>query len=566
VFDSGGIGLLFGGGTRHAKPKIMRSKLTQTGLLLLAFANFNFFLKALADAVELFSKPAFPSNSLTASGSSYSGIMSHSNGFVLFASDAWDLAKSAQASSAQFVPFSGVFVYQVEAGILNLVTRGLDGKPANGNSLPLGISRNQRYFLFESDASNLVENDNNAKSDVFVYDNQLQSIILVSRTAAGFSGNGRSDSAVFLQGGKRVLFLSDAKDLRAGLTNVVADYFIWNLESHRIEWRSSDSLSNILGREIVKSYSINHDLSTDREGKRFVWSCTVQGMPMVLLYDPGTGTTQNVATNLASIAQIAGTFSITTLTDPIISSYGKRVAFLANSQLIYRNLDTGEQYSLGRSRDLLGTSFSASSNRILFQEAILDINQLAVWDVSSSNRIVVSSSQEGWFSNDGSRTPEFVGEDENQVLFLSASTNLVPGVVTPLERLYRKTISTGAIDILGPRDLTHGIESISVSANGTQVLFETRSSGIVPDDNNDNLDLFMLDIATGRIQLVSKKNAETAPSGTPSKSSHLGKSSLSIGGGRAVFSSAASNLATNDHNNLDDVFVHALDGGQQFSF
>ena len=45
-----------------------------------------------------------------------------------------------------------------------------DGGQANGPSLGAAISADGRYVAFYSDATNLVPNDTNGRTDVFVHD------------------------------------------------------------------------------------------------------------------------------------------------------------------------------------------------------------------------------------------------------------------------------------------------------------------------------------------------------------------------------------------------------------
>ena len=47
---------------------------------------------------------------------------------------------------------------------------GYDGSQANGDSYNPVISNNGRFIIFASNATNLVPNDTNGKTDVFVFD------------------------------------------------------------------------------------------------------------------------------------------------------------------------------------------------------------------------------------------------------------------------------------------------------------------------------------------------------------------------------------------------------------
>ncbi len=61
-----------------------------------------------------------------------------------------------------------------------VVSRGLGGATANGNSSDPQVSRGGRYVSFVSDASNLVPGDTNGMPDVFVYDTSNQQVTRIS--------------------------------------------------------------------------------------------------------------------------------------------------------------------------------------------------------------------------------------------------------------------------------------------------------------------------------------------------------------------------------------------------
>jgi Tol biopolymer transport system component len=100
-----------------------------------------------------------------------------------------------------------------------------------GLSSPFSISPDGRFVLFQSDANNLVTNDTNSHTDVFVRDLQTGSTVLVSVNNAGTSsGNGRSTGAVISSDGRFVAFSSSANDLVPNDTNGTFDVFVRDLQ------------------------------------------------------------------------------------------------------------------------------------------------------------------------------------------------------------------------------------------------------------------------------------------------------------------------------------------------
>src|SRR5207249_3158739 len=103
---------------------------------------------------------------------------------------------------------------------------------ANGNSFAPLFSRDGRFLVFTSEASNLVTNDHNgAKLDVFRKDLSSGQVILVSVTREGKSGNGDSYAPAISADGRFVAFLSRASNLVVSDTNGLTDVFVRDLVS-----------------------------------------------------------------------------------------------------------------------------------------------------------------------------------------------------------------------------------------------------------------------------------------------------------------------------------------------
>jgi hypothetical protein len=103
-----------------------------------------------------------------------------------------------------------------------LVSAGMAGALANGDSTSPAISANGRYVSFLSAASNLVATDANAATDAFVRDTCAgvatgctPSTQLVSVTTASVQANGPSTSATIDATGRYVTFESVATNLGA---------------------------------------------------------------------------------------------------------------------------------------------------------------------------------------------------------------------------------------------------------------------------------------------------------------------------------------------------------------
>lgn len=122
------------------------------------------------------------SNALDRVSVSSAGAANNGDSFGGSISDDGDTIVFSSASSA-LVPGDGngkndIFVYKVSSDTLTLISRSTTGVPANDNSGAPSISGDGRYVVFESGATDLVENfvDGNGTSqfddvpDIFVHD------------------------------------------------------------------------------------------------------------------------------------------------------------------------------------------------------------------------------------------------------------------------------------------------------------------------------------------------------------------------------------------------------------
>ena len=119
-----------------------------------------------------------------------------------------------------------VFVHDRDTGTTERVSVATAGTQANGESFSPAISSDGRFVAFRSDATNLVSNDTNNNSDIFVHDRQTGSTERVSVASDGTQANGDSIYPAISSNGRFVAFSSEASNLTAGDTNNKADIFL----------------------------------------------------------------------------------------------------------------------------------------------------------------------------------------------------------------------------------------------------------------------------------------------------------------------------------------------------
>ena len=124
---------------------------------------------------------------------------------------------------------SDVFVRDLANGTTARVSTSSSGAQGNGSSgdAASDISADGRFVSFSSAARNLVDGDTNGVRDVFVADRQTGDVERVSvADGGGQTMAGNSDASAISANGQVVAFVSTAPNLVDGDTNLAADVFV----------------------------------------------------------------------------------------------------------------------------------------------------------------------------------------------------------------------------------------------------------------------------------------------------------------------------------------------------
>jgi len=177
------------------------------------------------------------------SDGTYRGIAISADGrFVAFSS------KSANLVSSDTNQRWDIFVRDRQLKTTERVSIPIatNGTEANGHSYNPGISADGRYVVFQSEANNLVPNDTNGATDIFVRDRQLKTTTRVSVDSYGVQSrdNAGSYNPVISADGQLVAFESDARYLVTGDNNDRRDIFTHNCQTEETQLVSVDSNGN----------------------------------------------------------------------------------------------------------------------------------------------------------------------------------------------------------------------------------------------------------------------------------------------------------------------------------
>jgi hypothetical protein len=246
-------------------------------------------------------------------------------------------------------PFGDTFVHD---RVTHQTTRLLDAAGVMPNDLygKAKITPNGRYVVFDAYASNVVPNDTNGRSDVFMLDRTLNTIKRISLNSSGGQSTGASYAGNISADGRYVTYWSDAADHVAGDTNATMDCFVFDNVTNTTR-RISVSSAGAQGNDDSYASSISAD-------GRFVvyssWANTLvsgdtNGTKDVFLYDLTTSTNIRVSVNSSGVQGDKASGDSTE-----ISTDGKQVFFYSDAtnlvsgdtngfnDLFVRNLQTNQ--------------------------------------------------------------------------------------------------------------------------------------------------------------------------------------------------------------------------------
>src|SRR3954468_9860753 len=118
-----------------------------------------------------------------------------------------------------------VFLRDMTTGVTERVSVTSKGAQTNGGLGRVTMSGDGRYVVFQSDAWNIVPDDANGVTDIFVHDERTAKTFRASVSNAGAEANGYSGNAAISADGHLVAFESDASNLAGKDKNLTTDIY-----------------------------------------------------------------------------------------------------------------------------------------------------------------------------------------------------------------------------------------------------------------------------------------------------------------------------------------------------
>jgi len=266
-----------------------------------------------------------------ANDESFSPAISSAGRFVAFRSDATNLVANDTNNN------SDIFVRDRTLGVTQRVSVASDGTQANGDSILPAISSDGRFVTFSSEASNLVGGDMNNLADIFVHDRQNDTTVLIVGPAEFNTGSGIIIVAPNISpDGGFVGFRSNADDLVPTDTNNSFDTFLID-RGTLIAERSSVSSSEVEGNSDSSrpSISSNNRFVIFSSNATNLVSNDTNGFEDVFVRDRNDGRTRRVSLTFDGLEGDNRSFSA------VVSDNGQFVAFTSLAENLVANDTNG---------------------------------------------------------------------------------------------------------------------------------------------------------------------------------------------------------------------------------
>ena len=355
---------------------------------------------------------------------------------------------------------SDIFLHNRYTGSTSRLSVSSSGIQGNGGSYYPSISNDGKYVAFYSAATNLVPGDTNGDNDIFVRDVQNGTTIRVSVSSDGTQGNRDSDDPSISGDGRYIAFTSGSTNLVVGDTNGFSDVFVFDRMTGTCSRVSLTSNGNE-GNRYSGHPSISEDgryVAFDSQANELGGFDDTDTNFHIYIRDRKTGKT--VCADLS----VGGERS--SARNPSISADGD-VAFQVRQTYHFEN--SGAPYGVeeiylydnkyGRLKSMITNGYYPDHGHIGSKNP----------SISSDGRYVV-------FSTD---IPRYGAGDQGDIVLYD--------VYYPSSSYNICSVSSGGI--LG----NLGSREPSISSNGRSVAFESSSSNLVSGDNNSDPDIFVHD-------------------------------------------------------------------------
>jgi len=468
----------------------------------LGFAFLILCASASAQTTEVVS---ISSSGVTGNGHSEWPVISADGRFVLWQSQAWNLAPGDPNATHD------AYLRDVQTGTTEMISVDSGGAHAAGFSLGTSISADGNLGVFFSNATNLAPGDTVSDFDVFVRDRANGTTTIVSVDSSGVHGDGASEQAVISPDGRYVAFRSRASNLAANDTNAEWDVFVHDRQTGATERVN-------LGPGGAEAHGDSYPTSMSFDGRYVLFSS--------LASDLVTGDTNNERDIFVRDRQLGQTRRIS------VSSAGVQT--------------NGDSHAGFMSADGRFATYVSDGNNLVLNDTN-GVQDVFVHELATSVTTRVSVAAGGGQSN-GFATGNGITADGRYVSMASTATNLVPGDAGFSDVFVHDRWSglTTRVGLASNGDAPNAAsQGGAISSDGRYVTFFTAAGNVVPGIGGGTQQVYRRDrgLASPHTAMCSGYPGTACPCGNHSTNGADEGCLNSLGIGGKLVGSGTSSLA-----------------------
>ena len=361
--------------------------------------------------------------------------------------------------------------YTFAASEVTRVSVSSSGEESDDYSYKPSVSWDWKYTVYYSNATNLIEWDTNYEYDVFLYNKDTNETSLVSKSSAWIQSNAWSKNPHINWSGTYVVYHSDSNNLVTSDTNWKRDIFLFNIETQETNLVSKSSLGtqwNGFSNNAIINWDGKYIVYESTSSNLVVWDTNAKSD--IFLYNRDTEETILISKSSTGVLWNNNS------TNAFISWNGKYIVYESDSDNLVES-DTNEK------RDIFLYNIET-------QETTL-INKSTSWIQANSYSYAPTISWDGKY-----------------IVYYSYATNLIEWSLNGFANIFlynRETEETSLISKTSSGELWDGYSYFPyISSDGKFITFYSYASNFVIWDTNSISDIFVYNIETEEIELISK--------------------------------------------------------------
>ncbi|HEV7862243.1 MAG TPA: hypothetical protein VGR20_06060 [Acidimicrobiia bacterium] len=456
-------------------------------------------------------------------------------------------------------------------------------------AVAVDTAANKIRVVFSAAANNVVPNDNNQHSDIFLTTLSpsatpgaaptIDSVERINLGPSGVEANGESQGPSISPNGQWVSFDSLASNLVNGDNNAANDVFAYHVTDKTLyrvsvaqapaaEGTGASFASSIAddGSTSFTSYNALVPGATTTFQQVYVRKSPAAAPSTVLVSINTGGTSSGNAPSLESTINAAGNkVAYTTNADDVLPAGSKTKGI---PDIVIRDLAANSSKLASHDAKAGAGSLSADGNTVAFiaetigtKKGIYKVGVGAGSSVAGPGNLVVDCTSPSCSSKPKAAVLPSLNGDGTQMAFQSSSKYPGPSGDWPInsDQAWFGTSSSPMLmsqDVVGGKQATNGAANPSVSPDGHWVVFESSADNLVGNDFNGSVDIFLSQVGTTAPSSVTRVSVPAAGGEASGfASAPTSPPALSADGTVTAFESDSSNLVAGDTNGVSDIFI-----------